>query len=947
MSTNNIIDGYVNKTSFENGETIEMFLNYLEEEKTTVKISDLNCKAIDTISCDVFPNNISNENPCENGAGYKLTCTYKLENYKSGIYLIDNKVSFLVKEKTRKTDFVVVYETNTVEVYNSFGGKNGYTSAPDQNDFWKTSLGKYKDRAKILNFHRPKCTTGSRNGDDVSIYCKSFLKWCLNSEFDIKYISDIDLENFENIKNTKNVVICGHNEYWSMKMKNNIDKFTDFGNNLTILSGNSLWWQIRYDYDKNQIIIYKEPHTDPIIETNPEIDTTLLDLAPLKYSCIESIGLSFRKGGIQNNSFKTNRRGYTIVNNKSILLKDINLKSNLLVAPFKEADGGDLIEINKNIYLLNKFNLYKYELIGYDANDDNLNINMSFVIMKRTKKSGTIINTGNMNWCSQDVFECVDSDNIKKITSNIFELLRDNYNVFSVNNVNSINIWRNIKDMYIESKKIQNFNINDIPIRGIPYMEILEHNDNKTKLKINEKCSSPGLFTRIINVNKNSSYCLCVTLETTPKYLHISIYMYDENKKIINDIQNQYVINDDNKYYYYFDTCNYDKIYISVGLKNPYKNSVISFSDFSIKEVDNSILFNIYKDIKIDFIPDKKCRHLLKNTIDKNIDTVYACIDISNFDNLKFPKNILRDIKGCEKKGYYCKEFVIQNFLDDFVDLRTSAKYRQGSELPVSYFKTVEQLGGYKNSFQENPINICEHHYKHVYGVFKKKEGHKQGNIVVNEQLLGYISLIRDGNIGCFSQIMGHADHLSFNIMVLLQYYIFKLESNNNLKYIFYAGWNDGNDNLKNEKLLQNMKERLLFKPCKFKIKNNFETDKNGYEKDDVITNNQNVIIKRNEEKLSLLFKQQSGTPGIIYKNRTIQSNYTLSIVQDIAHTSAKKIIIMIKDLNNNLLLKATQEIANYNKFEIKLDDSGVVDIYILYSGIQCDDVIIFDNLKI
>ena len=101
------------------------------------------------------------------------------------------------------------------------------------------------------------------------------------------------------------------------------------------------------------------------------------------------------------------------------------------------------------------------------------------------------------------------------------------------------------------------------------------------------------------------------------------------------------------------------------------------------------------------------------------------------------------------------------------------------------------------------------------------------------------------------------------------------------------------------------------------------------------------VIINRNEEKISLLFKQQSGTPGIIYKNRTIQSNYTLSIVQDITQTSAKKIIIMIKDLNNNLLLKDTQEIANYNKFEIKFDNSGVVDIYILYSGIQYDDVII------
>ena len=607
MSTNTIIDGYVNKTSFENGETIEMFLNYLEERKTTIKISDLNGKEIDTMSCDVFSNKISNKNPVENGAGYKLTCTYTLENYKSGIYLIDNKVSFLVKEKTRKTDFVVVYETNTVEVYNYFGGKDGYKSAPYNNKkkYWDRQLGNLNDRARILNFNRPK--TSARKGDDVSVYCKPFLKWCLNSEFDIKYISDVDLENFENIKNTRNVVICGHSEYWSMKMKNNIDKFTDSGNNLIILSGNSLWWQIRYDYDKNQIIIYKGVWNDPIIETYPEMDTTQLDFAPMKYSWIESIGLSFRKGGIKGSTIKTNRGGYTIVNNKSILLKDVNLESNFLRAPFIEADGSDLIEINNAIYLLNKFNLYKYELIGYDANKNDLSRNMSFVIMQRTEKSGTIINTGNMNGGSKIVFEGVDSYNIKKITSNIFEVLRDNCNVFSVNNVNSINIWRNIKDMYIKSTNIQNFNINEIPIREESFMEILEHNDNKTKLKINEKSSTPGLST-IINVNKNSSYCLCVTIETTPKYLPIAIHICDENEKIINEsghrYDNKYII-DDNKYYYYFETCNYDKISIFVGLKIPYKNNVISFSDFLIKEVDNSILFNIHKDIKNDLTPSK------------------------------------------------------------------------------------------------------------------------------------------------------------------------------------------------------------------------------------------------------------------------------------------------------------------------------------------------------
>ena len=50
------------------------------------------------------------------------------------------------------------------------------------------------------------------------------------------------------------------------------------------------------------------------------------------------------------------------------------------------------------IFLLNKYNFYKYELIGYDANNkDDLSMNMSFVLLQRTSSSGTVINCGNMN----------------------------------------------------------------------------------------------------------------------------------------------------------------------------------------------------------------------------------------------------------------------------------------------------------------------------------------------------------------------------------------------------------------------------------------------------------------------------------------------------------------------------------------------------------------------
>ena len=54
----------------------------------------------------------------------------------------------------------------------------------------------------------------------------------------------------------------------------------------------------------------------------------------------------------------------------------------------------------------------------------------------------------------------------------------------------------------------------------------------------------------------------------------------------------------------------------------------------------------------------------------------------------------------------------------------------------------------------------------------------------------------------------------------------------------------------------------------------------------------------------------------------------------------------MIKDYNNNnLLIKDTQNITNNINFDISLDDTYIVDIYVLYSNVQYDDVIIINNL--
>ena len=55
----------------------------------------------------------------------------------------------------------------------------------------------------------------------------------------------------------------GHDEYWSSEMRDHVEQFADNGGTVVILSGNSVWWQIRFD-DEPAITCYKNRELDPV-----------------------------------------------------------------------------------------------------------------------------------------------------------------------------------------------------------------------------------------------------------------------------------------------------------------------------------------------------------------------------------------------------------------------------------------------------------------------------------------------------------------------------------------------------------------------------------------------------------------------------------------------------------------------------------------------------------
>ena len=65
------------------------------------------------------------------------------------------------------------------------------------------------------------------------------------------------MDDYENIRGAKLLVVIGHSEYWTRTARLNFDRFVDEGCHALVLSGNTMWWQVRYSENKDRMICYK------------------------------------------------------------------------------------------------------------------------------------------------------------------------------------------------------------------------------------------------------------------------------------------------------------------------------------------------------------------------------------------------------------------------------------------------------------------------------------------------------------------------------------------------------------------------------------------------------------------------------------------------------------------------------------------------------------------
>lgn len=156
-------------------------------------------------------------------------------------------VPFVVRAATpgRDSKILLKLSDTTSQAYNGWGGRSFYTTP----------------HAPNISFDRPH--------DDLALferYQLPLLAWAETRGIALEYCSSLDLHRDPRfLAPYRLLVSLGHDEYWSLEMRDQVEAFIAAGGNVAFLSANTCYWQARLDLGDSRRIMtcYKETEGKP------------------------------------------------------------------------------------------------------------------------------------------------------------------------------------------------------------------------------------------------------------------------------------------------------------------------------------------------------------------------------------------------------------------------------------------------------------------------------------------------------------------------------------------------------------------------------------------------------------------------------------------------------------------------------------------------------------
>ncbi len=263
---------------------------------------------------------------------YKWKTSYTLHtdsDWVSGIYFAkltdsrtgkQNYIHFVLRDDHRPADIGFQDAIATHQAYNNYGGYSAYNfnstggvptamvmniNVFNQSHNWpaffktcityiQTKLRRsqaHGQRANQVSFDRPCQYDGSSASEQYNnplTWEHHMIRWLESQGYDVSYYTNIDVStNPFQLYSQQIFLSVGHDEYWSMEQRNNVEQARDRGINLAFFSANTAYWRVRFDPSSrgqpNRIMsIYKDTtgigtgeSLDPIAKIDPAAATTL------------------------------------------------------------------------------------------------------------------------------------------------------------------------------------------------------------------------------------------------------------------------------------------------------------------------------------------------------------------------------------------------------------------------------------------------------------------------------------------------------------------------------------------------------------------------------------------------------------------------------------------------------------------------------------------------
>jgi hypothetical protein len=184
-------------------------------------------------------------------------------NAVSGIYIAkltrsDNggasHIVFVVRNDASTAPILFKTADATWQAYNSYGGYS----------FYGGTTANVTGRADKVSYNRPFNTRSVKQENFVFNAEYPMIRWMERNGYHMTYTTDVDMErNTTLITPSKHKVMLsvGHDEYWSLNMRNNYENARNAGVSLAFFSGNEVYWKTRWENNTRTLVCYKEGST--------------------------------------------------------------------------------------------------------------------------------------------------------------------------------------------------------------------------------------------------------------------------------------------------------------------------------------------------------------------------------------------------------------------------------------------------------------------------------------------------------------------------------------------------------------------------------------------------------------------------------------------------------------------------------------------------------------